>query len=70
MLAQFLGIGLDARLGHDDRDNRVAPLRIFDADDCDIVHVRVLNQHLLQLSGRDVFAAADDGVVTAPADEQ
>src|SRR5262249_44353684 len=53
-----------------DRNDDLTPRGILHADDGDIAYQRVLHKHILDFGGRDVLAAADDGVVGAPGDEQ
>ncbi len=48
----------------------LAPFDVGQADDGDLLHRRVVDQHVLDLGRRDVLAPADDGVVRPALDEQ
>ena len=55
---------------HDRRHDPLAPLDVGDADHGGRLDGRVLEQHRLDLAGRQVLAAADDHVVEAAVDEE
>ena len=59
-----------AGLQHDRRHHPLAPLDVGDADDGGRLDGRVLDEHGLDLAGREVLAAADDHVVEPPVHEQ
>src|SRR5262245_55569607 len=61
--AQIFRCGVAAGLQHDERLRRLAPLRIWYADDRRFVHRRMTEQNAFDLHGRDVLAAADDHVL-------
>ena len=48
---------------HDHRGDDFAPLLVADADDRALPHGRVLEEHVFDLAGREVLAAAHDDVV-------
>jgi len=64
------GSGRRSRLGNDNGNDHLAPLRVLGADHRNVVHVGVFDQHVLEFGRCDVLAAADDGVVGPTADEQ
>ncbi len=61
---------LSARARHDDRRDRLAPLRVRAAEHGRLEHLRMRLEHGLDLGGRDVLAAADDRVGLAPGHAQ
>ena len=71
-----LKIGHQVVVGHglagddDGAGYRLAPFLAGNADDRGIAHRAVREQHVLDLAGRHVLAAAHDHVVRAPVEEQ
>src|SRR5215207_9468394 len=70
MLAQLVRVGCSAGGGHHHCDDDLAPFGIFRADDHAVAHRGMFDEHVLDFGGGDVFAASDDRVVGATADEQ
>src|SRR5262249_41277633 len=69
-LAQLLGPRPAARAPGGHRGDGLAPLLVGDADDRAVGDAGVLVQHVLDLAGREVLAAAHDHVVDAAGDEE
>ena len=57
--------GNGAGLQHDEGAGRLAPFLVGPGDDGDFEHGGMLDEHALDLDGRDVLAARDDDVLAA-----
>ena len=69
-LAQLVRAHALAGLHHDRSRHRLAPLLVGHAHHRAVGHARVLEQHVLDLAGRHVLAAAHDDVVGAALEEE
>ena len=67
---ELVGTHADPGFGHHRGADRLAPLGVGNADHDRLGHGRVAEKDLLDLPGRQVFAAADDDVIESPIEKQ